>query len=400
MIAIDPYLINIVLLCFVAIAFGIVLRYFKQPTVVAYILTGLIVGPNVLGLVKDQDLITHLGSLGVMLLLFFVGMELNISRLLANWKVAILGTLFQIMISVLAVFFIGLFLDWPFTRILLLGFVISLSSTTVIIKILENKNLINTRIGMDVISILIAQDMAVIPMLVILTSFKGKILMNEVALQIIGTILVALFMFWIYKKKEIHLPFQKKLKEDREFQLLAAFVICFGLAIITGLFQLSTALGAFLAGMLIATARETAWVHESLHSFKVLFIAFFFVSIGMLIDISFIIQHISVIALMTLIVLLTNTFVNALIFLWLKQSWKYSLFAGSLLAQIGEFSFLLAAAGLHTNTITIYSYQMTVAIIAITLLLSPIWIALMGKLIEDLPKQISKLKQYSWRRYA
>ena len=383
MASIDPYLINFVLLSFVALVIGIFLRHLKQPIVIGYIITGVVVGPYGFGLVKNQDIISALGSIGVILLLFFVGIEFPLSRIMEHWKIAIIGTLLQIILSLGIVFIFGNFFDWPRATIILIGFVISLSSTAVVLKILENMKILYTKLGRDTLSILLMQDLAIAPMLIILTSIDKSLKINDFILQLLGISLIAGFIFWLLKKKEIRLPFKDKLKADHEFQLLGAFILCFGFAFITGLLQLSTALGAFLAGIFIATTKDTQWVHEHLTSFKTLLVAFFFVSIGMLIDISFLMKNYMLIAWLVLILFLVKTLVNAFIFHWFKESWRCSFYAGALLSQIGEFSFLLAAAGFSSNIISSFGYHLTIAVISISMLLSPFWIALFSRLVRN-----------------
>ncbi len=144
-------------IAFVTLVTGMILKRFKQPHVIAYLLVGVILGPSGLAVIADKDWVGQLGSIGVVLLLFFVGMEVSPKRLAANWKLPVIGTLLQIMVSVLFVAIMGYFLDWPFPRIVLLGFVISLSSTAVVIKLLQDWKELDTRIGQDVLGILLIQ---------------------------------------------------------------------------------------------------------------------------------------------------------------------------------------------------------------------------------------------------
>ena len=181
---------------------------------------------------------------------------------------------------------------------------------------------------------------------------------------------------WLATRERIDIPLLHWVRGDREFQVFASLLICFGLAFVTGLLQLSTALGAFVGGMLVASARETEWVHHSLEPFRTLFVALFFVSVGLLIDLEFIAGHWLQIGLLVAAVLLSNTFVNALVLRTLRVGWRQSLLSAAMLAQIGEFSFVLAAAGLQASIISDYAYQTTVAVIAISLILSAPWIGL------------------------
>ena len=378
----DPALSVIVGALLAILLMGTFLNRMKQPHVVGYLLVGIILGPHVIGLINDQTLIERLGAMGVVFLLFFIGMEVSPRKLLATWRIAVIGTSIQILISILCVWLLGNWLDWPLSRTILMGFVISLSSTAVVLKILQDRNELETETGQNVLGVLLFQDIAIIPMLIVISLMSGnKPDSHQIILQITGGVLMIALITYIMRQKIIHLPLAKWLKGDHEMQIFAALIICFGLSLITGLFGLSTALGAFIGGMLVGAARETQWVHHSLDPFRVIFVALFFVSIGMLVDLIFIKEHWLQIAALVIAVILTNTFINAAIIRMLGDSWPDSLYSGALLSQIGEFSFVLAAVGMQANLINNYGYQLTVTVIALSLMISPAWIALSRRLL-------------------
>lgn len=375
-----PYLVGAALTIVLA---GLISRRLRQPHVVAYLLTGVALGPHGLAFIADESTLSHLGSLGVVLLLFFVGMEVSPRRLVSNWKVAVIGTLLQILISVGVVWIIGQFAEWPLPRILLIGFVISLSSTAVVLKILQERGELDSDTGQDVLGILLMQDLAVIPMLLLLGTFSGEASsLPQLLLQGLGAILFIGLIALILSREFITLPLGKLLGEDHEMQIFAALAVCFGLALLSALLGLSTALGAFAAGMLIAAARETRWVHHNIEPFRVVFVALFFFSIGMLVDLAFFAAHWQLILLLLAAVLFSNTFINAAIMRLLGDTWKESIYAGALLSQIGEFSFVLATIGIQSNIISLYGYQLTIATIALSLLVSPAWIGLSKRLLQ------------------
>lgn len=387
MITADPILPVIVGICFVVIVIGIISKKLKQPYVIAYIIAGVILGKSGLDLLSDGDLVSSLSAIGVTILLFFIGMEIDIKKLVSNWKVAIIGTLFQILISILVIWGFGTFFDWGYQRIIFLGFVVSLSSTAVVLKLLEEWNETNTKQGQNVISILITQDFAIIPMLIVIGLMGNQgINYSEITLQFIGMIIMFSIITYIIIKKEISIPFISKIKEDPEIQVFSALFICFGLALLSGLFNLSTALGAFLGGIIISASKNMDWVHDSLRSFKSFFVSLFFISIGLLIDLSFLFENLITVIGIVIIVYVTNTFINSFILILLKNNWRDSLYAGSLLGQIGEFSFLLVAIGLQVGIITNFSYQITIEVIALTLLLSPLWISFIKKIIVNIDR--------------
>ncbi|MEQ6119848.1 cation:proton antiporter [Reichenbachiella sp. MALMAid0571] len=379
----NPFLLKFVTIALGIVLIGLLLRMLRQTHVIIYIITGVIVGPHVLGLVSDSELISSLGSLGLILLLFFIGMEISLKKLVANWKISVIGTVLQVIFSVLAVWLIGKYYDWSLARVLTLGFVISLSSTAVIVKLLQDSGEIDQPVGQNVLGILLAQDVLIVPMLIILSYASGTpTTATEVILQIVGGVLIAALMGYLLHKKTIRLPFHKLIKKDHELQVFFAFGLCFGFSAITGFFGLSTALGAFVAGILVATAKSTSWFHNSLFSLKVIFVALFFISVGMLINVHFLWDNLFVILSLVVIILLANNLINTLIMRSFKMSWNDSIYAGALLSQIGEFSFVIGNLAYFNEIITDYGYQLIIAVISLTLLLSPIWINLSKRLTK------------------
>ncbi len=375
-------------IAFVTLVTGMILKRFKQPHVIAYLLVGVILGPSGLAVIADKDWVGQLGSIGVVLLLFFVGMEVSPKRLAANWKLPVIGTLLQIMVSVLFVAIMGYFLDWPFPRIVLLGFVISLSSTAVVIKLLQDWKELDTRIGQDVLGILLIQDLAIVPMMISIGLLGGEEFSPTVLiLQLVGGSAIIALAIWVSVKDRIILSWLKKIADDKEMQLFAALGICFGMSFLTGVLQLSTALGAFVSGIVVSSARETEWVYKSLDSLRVIFIALFFLSIGMLIDLSFVQKNIVEVGLLVIAVMVSNTMINAIIIYLFAKEWRPSFYAGAMLSQVGEFSFVLAAIGLNTGIINDYGYQTTIAVIALSLFLSPIFIMVTKHIVSNTLKQ-------------
>ena len=371
----NPFLMKFVIISLGVVGIGFLLRLIKQPHVIIYIITGVILGPSVTGWVNDNVLISELGSLGLVLLLFFIGMEISLPSLISNWKFSVTGTLIQVLVSVLAIWIIGYFLDWSMARIVTLGFVISLSSTAVVLRILEERKEMETRVGQNALGILLVQDVLIVPMMIILGYMSGETIhQEEVILQSIGAVLIVGMMIWLYKKGQIKLPFHKLLKNDHEIQVFFAFGLCFGFAAITGFFGLSTALGAFVAGMVVASSKTTEWFHHSLYPLKVIFLALFFISIGLLIDLQFIWDNVGLIFLLVGVIFLTNNLIIALIARMFKIPWRESFYLGALLSQIGEFSFVLGALAYGSGIITDYAYQITISVISLTLLFSPFWI--------------------------
>ena len=372
---IDPLLPTLVAIIAVVLLIGLSLQLLRQPQVIGYLLAGVVIGPFGLALLTDIQFANRLGGFGVVLLLFFVGMEVAPRQLLSGWRIAVVGTLIQVALSVALVIPIGLWFSWPMERIVLLGFVTSLSSTAVIIKLLSDSGELNQKEGQDILGILLVQDLIIIPMLIILGLLGGETPgLRELGLQIGGSIVIISMLIWALSRDSFHFPFGHLFRSDPELQVFAALLICLGLSLLTGMVHLSTALGAFAAGILVTAAHETRWVHLSLEPFRVMFVALFFVSVGMLVDVTFIVSHAVQVLLLVLSVLIGNTLLNGIILRVLGYRWRESLYAGAMLSQIGEFSFVLVAVGLTAGIITEIAYQYTIAVIALSLLVSPFWI--------------------------
>lgn len=381
----DPIMSPLVAVVTVMVLLAVAARLVRQPPVVGYLLAGVAMGSPGLALITDADLLSRFGAIGVILLLFFVGLEVSPKRLGSNWRVPVAATFLQVGVTTGIVMGLGAFLDWPLHRCILIGFVISLSSTAMVLKLLQEWGELDSTAGQDVLGVLLIQDLAVIPMLIGLGLLAGEALdAHTLALQAVGAAALLGLAVWTTVRGTIALPFGRWIKQDHELQVLAALLICFGLALLSGLLQLSTALGAFVAGMVVHAAKETTWVGESLRGFRIIFIALFFVSVGMLIDLSFLREHWPVVLLLVFVAVAANNVINTLILRGLGRSWRDSLYAGALLSQIGEFSFVLAAAGLQAGVVTGFAYQMTISVIAASLIVCPAWIALVKWIIRRL----------------
>lgn len=373
-------LLEYVLVMFVALSVLFVFNWLRQPSVVAYIVAGMIVGPFGFHLIHDAHMVELLGEFGVLMLLFFIGMEVSFVSLIKNWKIVIGGTILQIAGAILVMAVLGHFLDWEMSRIVLLGFVTSLSSTAVVLSFLEANNMLDSRVGKDVVGVLLAQDILIAPMLIAISAFGGHFTLSSLAIQLLGAAIIAVGLYFVLRK-EIELP-KKIIKgqmRGNDHKLFIALIVCFGAALVTSIFSLPLGLGAFIGGVVVSNIKNLEWVRNELGSFKTLFIALFFVSIGMLIDINFFIENVWLVLTVLFSVFAVNTFVNTSIFLSLGRSLKNSLYASTLLAPIGEFSFLLAAVGLQLGAIQSFTYQVVVLVIALSLILGPLWHKLFTK---------------------
>lgn len=375
----DSVSVSLVLSFLGIVAIGIILRILRQPHVITYILAGIVLGPFSLGLVKDAEVISRMGEIGIILLLFFAGTEISLKTLASNWRMSFFGTGLQVVASVVIAGIIGLFLSWSFPKIVLFGFIISLSSTAVVLRLLTEWDELHTKVGSTVVGVLLVQDILIVPMLIIIGLFSGKVELGRIGLQIVGTVVVAAFVYWLLRTKKVNFPLHDLFRNDDELQVFLAILLCLGFSQITAFFGLSSALGAFLAGLLISSAEETRLVHKIMHSFRVVFVAVFFVSVGFMINLSYVASRVGEILAVVLAVFFLNTLINSGVLLYLGNCLKESVYAGALLSQIGEFSFLLAGIGLSIGILDSDGSNFVVSVIALTLLLTPFFIFFVKK---------------------
>ncbi|MFT7213753.1 MAG: CPA2 family monovalent cation:H+ antiporter-2 [Granulosicoccus sp.] len=393
----DPTLVIVVGVSFAVIAVGLVLDYLKQPLVITYLLVGIVLGPGVFGLVQDAAYLGPLGSMGLVFLLFFVGMEIRPVELIKSWRVAVIGTLLQVLGSCLAVWAIGWYFDWTLARIVLLGFVVSLSSTAIVVKMLQDSGELSTDLGQDVLGILLVQDLVIVPMMIILGLLGGEqVGYADLVIQIVAAIVIVVLVIWVLRHPGFTIPGARFLKDNHELEVFGALAICLGFAFITGSVGLSSVLGAFVAGICVSAAKETQWFHESLQPFHVLLVACFFLSVGLMLDLQFVLERWHEIVFLVAAVFFTNILINASIMRVLGLTWKQSFYGGSMLSQIGEFSFVLAAIGFAGGIINEEGYQLVVATIVFSLIFSPLLIGMMRRVtstgLSDRPAGFTRRK--------
>ncbi len=385
-----PDLTGVVIVVVAATLCGMLMVRFKQPAIIGYILAGVILGPSALGLVENRESINLLAELGVIMLLFFVGMELSLRAFRAIWKVALVTSMVQILASVGVVYGIAVYFDWPFEWALLFGFCLALSSTAVAINVLDDAGELRTTVGKVAVGVLIAQDLAVGPMLVVISNLSGEgginpVVVLEVALSI-GLLL--LFILILTRRTKVNLPFHHLTMGNPALTPMAALTWCFGFATVAGLIGLSPAFGAFLAGLVVGNSAQRHAVHESAVPVQAVLMMVFFLSVGLLIDLPFVWENIWLLAGLWVFVVVFKTALNTSLLRLQGQSWQTSFQVSLVIGQLGEFSFLLGAAGLSAAVVDSEIHRMIVALTVISLMTSPIYTDLVHRLHHRAAKNI------------
>ena len=373
--------LSVVVLLVVLLCFG--LKRLGQPYIIGYILAGVLLGESGLGLIERSENIEYLGEIGIVLLLFFVGMEIDLPKFRDQWRVALFGTALQIGLSVLFMFGFGWWLGWNVAQSIVLGFVVAMSSSAVIIRLLEERGIGQSYLGKNVLAVLLTQDIFIAPLIIITALLGGGASASplEYVKLIGGAVLFVGIVAYIYRRRKIRLPFSKIIANDHELQVFVALLFCFGGTLLSAQLGLSAGLGAFVAGMVMHAGKATTWIHDTLISFRVIFVSIFFISVGLQIDFAFILEHWPALLVGLVAVYFTNHFVNAAVLRAFSETWREALFSGALLAQIGELSFLISSTAHDSGIFEDYIYQFTISLICITLVLSPFYILATEKLV-------------------
>ncbi len=382
-------LTEIALVALAAMGCGIFMERLRQPAIVGYILAGVLLGPSLFGLVNDREQVDALAELGVLLLLYVVGMELSLRAFRRIWRLAVLTALIQIGASIGVMLICWQIFDWTIGLAILLGFVVALSSTAVAIKVLSDIGELRTRTGTITVGVLIAQDLAVVPMMLIVSSLGA---MQGVAGEgggfdwiaipkIIGSIAVLAALIWYLSGgKKINLPFSTVVAGHEDLKPLAALAFCFAGASVSGLLGLSAAYGAFIAGLFVGSSRERHVMLEAAKPIQSILMMVFFLSIGLLLDLGFIWENLWTVVTLLLVVVVFKTILNVGALRLMGQEWPQAFMAGVMLTQIGEFSFLLSRIGVDSGLISNNDSRFVVAVTVLSLALSPLFVFTMRRL--------------------
>ncbi|MFH1992630.1 MAG: cation:proton antiporter [Pseudomonadota bacterium] len=364
---------DIVIIVMAALLGGLIAQRLKQPLLLGYILAGVVVGPYTGGVtVSGIHEIEMLAEIGIALLLFALGLEFSFSDLKPVRNIALIGTPIQMLLTTAYGFAFGRWFGWERVPSLWFGALISLSSTMVILKTLENQGRIGTLSSRVMIGMLIVQDLAVVPLMIILPQFNNpKAGLPLLGLAALKAVLFIVLMIFIGTRIIPRIMKYVANWNSRELFLLATTAMGLGVGYGTYLFGLSFAFGAFVAGMLISESDYGYQALSDIIPLRDIFSLLFFTSIGMLIDPKFLISNLEAVLLLVVIVIVGK----GLIFGILSKVFGYGnvvpLALGLGLSQVGEFSFVLARVGISTNSISMDFYTLILTATIITMFLTP-----------------------------
>ena len=366
-----------------AVSFGLILRRLKQPPLVGYILAGLALGPAGLELVDYSDEISSLAEFGVILLLFIIGIELSVKAFLRVLQPAVVATLGQIACCILLAISVKSYFGWTLPQILLIGFVLTLSSTAVALMVLQGLGQLRTHAGQLTVGVLVAQDIAVAPMLVFAQSGADVFQQWPLLLVriVIALLVLAGLLVWIGKTARQRLPLATLLEGNVELAILFSLGACMLAASLTGTMGLSPVFGAFCAGLALSHTNLRKAVLDAILPLQSLLLVVFFVSIGLLVDLDYVKSHWGVIAAVTLGVLFIKTLFGWALLSLGGEPVGRALVSSLVTPQIGEFSFVLTTSGVASGIFTGFEADFLLAVIAASLFISPIWSGVLHYLV-------------------
>ncbi|NJK27778.1 MAG: sodium:calcium exchanger [Coleofasciculaceae cyanobacterium SM2_3_26] len=366
---------------------GYIANRLRQPVLLGYLVSGLVVGPYGLHLLSEIDQIEALAQVGVAFLLFALGVEFSLAELKRVKDIAIQGSLLQILLTIALVSGISMLAGWvgEWSEGIFLGAILSLSSTAVVLKTLTERGEVNTIHGQAMLAILIAQDLALGFMLAILPALNQPerittallLAVFKVSLFLAGALIVGRWLIPPLMKQVVQ-------TENSELFLLTVIALCLGVALITAALGLSIEMGAFVAGLTIAEIDYSDQALARILPLRDTFASLFFASVGMLIEPKILANDIGAIAVLVTAVMVGKAAIILPIVLRFGYSFKTALIVSFGLNQIGEFSFVLALEGLNAGLISENQYMLLLGTTAITLVLTPLWLRWSPRLAEQL----------------
>lgn len=377
-----PLLQDLVIIMGFSIVVVFLLNRLKIPSILGFLFTGVLIGPHALSLIEAVDQVEIISEIGVILLLFVIGMELSIKQLMSIKKTVFVGGSIQVGLTILIASLVYYGLGYPLNESVFIGFLFSLSSTAIVLKVFQDRNEIDAPHGRNALAILIFQDLIVVPMMLLAPIMSGQ--SDDIGASILSLLIKASIVIAItivsaryLVPKLMHIIAKT---ESKELFLLTTFAICFAVAFLTSEAGLSLALGAFLAGLIISESEYSHQATSSILPFRELFTSLFFISVGMLLNLAYFINNILIVLMLVISVFVIKSLIAGLAVAVLKYPARTVIITGVSLFQVGEFAFILSKVGIEYNLLTPQANQLFLSVSILTMLLTPFVIILSEKI--------------------
>ncbi len=383
---------SVVMLLLLAVVTVIFCRHLRIPTMLGYLIVGFITGPGVLHLIRQTEATELLGEIGIVFLMFSIGLEFSLPKLKSMKHLVFGFGLMQVVITILTIMLISYFVgDIPLLPALAIASAMTVSSTAIVSKMMVGRAELGTQHGQMTMGVLLMQDIAVVPIMILMHTLAGdsSSLWTDLAFASVK-MLIVLFVLLYLGEKLMRPWFDLVAKQEHsELFMLNVLLVTLGVAYLTELSGLSLALGAFVAGILIAETQYRFQVEDDIRPFRDALLGFFFITVGMKLNITILKDnYVTILILLSLLIVLKFIIVFA-IAKFSKYKNKDSFISGIYLAQGGEFGFVLLALALKDNLISSEIAQIGTAAILLSMIITPF-------LINIAPWTAEKLFKSTW----
>ena len=390
-----PLLYDICIIFILSIAGLLVCHKLHVPAIVGFLLTGLIAGPHGLALIQADGEVEILAEVGIILLLFTVGIEFSLSSLLRVKRSVLVGGPLQVGLTLLAAFLVVRHFGMVANEAIFIGCLSAVSSTVIVMKLLQERDETRTPHGRTALAILIFQDIAIVPMILITPILAGEASnMNQALFSLLAKGAVMVVVVIVGAKYVVPLLLSQVLRtRSREVFLLSVLAICLAVTWVTSIFGVSLALGAFLAGLIVSESESSHDALGHISPFRDVFTSFFFVSVGMLLDVRELIGKPFLIAGLAIGVLVAKSLVAGVVTSALGYPLRTAILAGLTLSQVGEFAFILSNVGIKHGLLSERNYNLFLAVSVVTMAATPIIVSVSGRVADGilrlrLPKRL------------
>jgi len=379
---------DIIIIFALSIIVVFVFQKIKVPSVIGFLLTGVFAGPHGLKLISSQNEVELLAEIGVILLLFVIGIEFSFKNLLRIRKSIIIGGSIQVIGTIILVSFFAHLLGISIAKSVFIGFLVALSSTAIVLKLLQERSELVSPHGRIALAILIFQDLIIVLMILVVPLLSDSAEKSlESILYVIGKIsAIAVFLLICTKFIVPKVLYYIAKTRNKELFIISIAMICLTIAWFTHAAGMSLALGAFLAGLIISESEYSHQVIGDILPFRDLFTSFFFVSIGMLMDYHFILNNYVTVTVIFFGVIFLKSFVILIASLFLGAPLRTAVLASAALLQVGEFSFILSKIGIKNELLSNDHYQIFLSVAVMTMILTPFSIMISSRIADIVMK--------------
>lgn len=350
-----------------------VFQKIKVPGIIGFLLTGIVLGPFGFGLIKGVHEIEIMAEIGVILLLFTIGMEFSLKSLIQIKRTVFLGGGLQVLLTIGASILLARVFKIGWGQSVFYGFLVALSSTAVVMKVIQERVEVNSHHGRTSLGILIFQDLIIVPMILLIPILSGESggILGSLGLMVLKTAAIIIIVILLARYAVPYVLHQVARTQNQELFLLVILLVGLSVAWATSILGLSLALGAFLAGLAISESEYSHQAFGRIVPFRDIFTSFFFVSIGMLLNLTYLADNLILILVLSIAVILLKALIAGFVAFVLGLPFQTTVVVGLILSQLGEFSFLLSDIGLKNNLFPAEHYQLFLAVAIITMSLAP-----------------------------